>query len=387
MEKRILGKTGEEVSLLGFGCMRLPVLDPKDQTTIDMDLATAMVRKAIDGGVNYVDTAFPYHRNGDLTTPGESETFLAHALKNGYREKVHLATKLPTWFMESIPQMNQILDMQLKRLDVSCIDMYLAHNLNNASWPRMKALGMFDFLKDAQKDGRINHVGFSFHDSYELFEEILTAHDWEFCQIQYNFLDVNHQAGRRGLNLAAGRNVGVVVMEPLRGGFIINNMPADLRAVLTKVRPEWSMADWALRWLWSQPGVSTVLSGMSAMDQTEENVAIASRFVPFSSAEEEAIEQVREDFLRTAKVNCTACGYCLPCPQGVNIPKVFGFYNEFSRYPDPNGQFQARNGYRSQIPDDEKADHCVSCGICEEKCPQSIHISQEIPQAAAVLQS
>ena len=313
MLKRTFGRTGVELSILGFGCMRLPMTDPNDLVSINRDLAVAMIRKGIDGGINYVDTAWPYHGNSRVE-PGESEPLVAEALADGYRRRVHLATKLPTWFMENQKQMNEILYRQLKRLGTDNIDFYLAHNLNNQVWPALKDKGLLKFMDEALKDGRIKHAGFSFHDDYDLFEGIVEAYDWSFCQIQYNYLDVEYQAGRRGLKLAAGKGLGVVVMEPLRGGFLINHLPDEMKRMLAEIRPEWSLADWALRWLWNQPEAGPVLSGMSTMEQVEENLKIAESVGSFGQQEIEALEKVRGYFRERLKANCTGCGYCLPCP-------------------------------------------------------------------------
>ena len=382
MEKRLLGKTGETASILGFGCMRLPVRDPADQGSIDLDAATAMLRRAIDRGVNYVDTAYAYHRSGGMTEHGRSEYFLAHALKDGYREKVNIATKLPTWFMEDVPHMNRTLDEQLGALDVKCIDFYLAHNLNSRVWPKMRDMGMLDFLRDAQRDGRIRHVGFSFHDNYRMFEDVMDSYDWSFAQVQYNYLDTDHQAGTRGVELAAGRGLGVIVMEPLRGGFLVSRMPEDLRAFLREMRPEWSLADWALRWCWSRADVGTVLSGMSTMDQVEENLDIADAFTPLTPDEHAALEKVRSAFKARSKVDCTACGYCMPCPVGVNIPNVFAMYNDYYLVEGKENQDRARMMYGLMVRPEQEARHCISCGVCETKCPQNIAISREMPEAA-----
>ena len=385
MEKRTLGKTGEEVSILGFGCMRLPVLNPDDQTTIDTELATAMVRKAIDCGVNYLDTGWPYHRSGGVDTPGVSEPFLGKALRNGYRERVKIATKLPTWLVESRSQMDDILDQQMKRMEVKNIDFYLAHNLNKANWEKMKRLGMLPFLDEAIRDGRIRHAGFSFHDTYDVFEEVVGANDWSFCQLQFNYIDVDFQAGTRGLELASRRNMGVIVMEPLRGGFLANHLPEEATKMLADVHSDWTPAQWALRWLWSRSDVGMVLSGMSTMGQLEENLETAEHFSPLAAEEEAALVKVREYILGQIKVNCTACGYCLPCPQGVNIPKAFQFYNTFFRFGDAASLFQVRIGYKNMVPPEEQAYNCVSCGACDTQCPQAISISKEMPKVAEAL--
>jgi Predicted oxidoreductases of the aldo/keto reductase family len=379
--KRTLGKSGIEVSQLGFGCMRLP-LTGENPVEIDIPAAIAMIRRAIDAGVNYVDTAYPYHTD-DHTKPGQSEPVTARALADGYREKVLVATKLPLWLVESRADMDKFLDEQLRRLDIPYIDMYLAHNINDGVWPKMKELGLFPFFDEALRDGRIRHAAFSFHDRYQLFEEVLDSYDWTMAQIQYNYLDVDHQAGRRGLALAEERGVGIVVMEPLRGGFLVNNLPEQARAILHDVRPGWSLAEWALRWVLDQSGVSTALSGMSTMEQLEENLHIAadSAVGDLTDQDRRAVEEVRRIFLERIQVGCTACGYCLPCPSNVAIPKVFAYFNEFHFTDDPKAQQVARLFYAGIMGDDNPASSCTQCGLCVDMCPQHINIPREMSKA------
>ena len=381
MQKRLFGRTGLELSILGFGCMRLPVLDPKDPSTIDFEKASAMLHRAIEAGVNYVDTAWPYHGT-DRVNPGASETFVARALKGGFREKVSLATKLPTWLVETRADLNKYLDLQLKRLETGRIDFYLAHNLNTSVWPRMKELKIREFLAEAVRDGRIGWAGFSFHDDYGLFEEIVTGYDWDFAQIQYNYLDEHYQAGRPGLELAAARGLGVVIMEPLRGGFLIRYMPEDMRKILAGVRPDWSLADWALRWLWNQPQVGVVLSGMTEMPQVTENLAIAATAGPLSEKESAALDLVKELFKKRIKAACTACGYCLPCPQGVAIPKVLGHYNDYYLLDAEEVRARAQFVFGAQMAPFEYPQNCAGCRECEEKCPQGLSISEIMAEAA-----
>lgn len=383
MLKIPFGKTGVELSRLGFGCMRLPILDEKDPASIDYDQATAMLRLAVDRGVNYVDTAWPYHGNS-RTAPGQSEPFVGRALKDGYRDKVYLATKLPTWLTSSVKEMNAALDTQLKRLDTSYIDFYLAHNINNSVWPAIRDQGLFQFLDQALKDGRIKYAGFSFHDQYRLFEETLNSYDWSFCQIQYNYLDVNYQAGRKGLELAAGRGLGVAVMEPMRGGFLINHMPGEMKALLYSVRPDWSLVDWALRWLWSQQGVGLVLSGMSTLGQVEENLRVAETASPMTPAETEVLERVAGHFQEKIKVSCTACGYCLPCPEGVNIPKNFSYYNDYFLMDSDEVRDRTKMFFNATTAENEKFSNCVRCRDCEEKCPQNLPISDLMGDVARI---
>ncbi|MDR0881657.1 MAG: aldo/keto reductase [Candidatus Adiutrix sp.] len=383
MLKKTFGKTGLDLSILGFGCMRLPLTNPSDPTAIDADLATAMIRKSIDQGVNYIDTAWPYHGDSRIE-PGRSELLVAQALKGGYREKVHLATKLPTWFIQDQKQMNTVLDTQLKRLETPYIDFYLAHNLNGIVWPGIRDKGLFRFLDEALKDGRIKHAGFSFHDRYEIFEEIIKSYDWSFGQIQYNYLDVNYQAGQRGLKLAAERGLGTIIMEPLRGGFLINHVPEESQANLRGARPDWSLATWALRWLWSQPEVNLVLSGMSTMAQVEENLAIASQPSVLTERDLAALGQVVDLFRERLKINCTSCGYCLPCPQDVNIPKNFSYYNDYFLVDSEEVRSRAKFYFSAQVAEHETFAHCVHCGECEEKCPQKLPISDLMDEVAKV---
>ena len=386
MRKKVLGQTGVEVSLLGFGCMRLPLTNPADNSQIDYDLGKAMMIKAIDSGVNYVDTAWPYHGDGGRMNPGESEPFVAYALKGGYREKVQLVTKLPSWLVQQKKDMHHYLDLQLKRMDTSYFDFYLLHNLSKADWPRLKDIGVLDFLEEAMKDGRIKYPGFSFHDDYEIFEKIISSYDWAVAQIQYNYLDTNYQAGTKGLHLAAAKGIGVVIMEPLRGGFLINFMPDEMKEMLKSVRPNWSLADWGLRWLWNQPEVGVVLSGMSAMDQMDENLAIAEKASSETMAQEdeEALAKVREYFKTRLKLNCTGCGYCLPCPAGVNIPKNFSYYNEYFLVDSDVIRTRTKYFLGIQVAASESFKNCIHCGACEEKCPQHLPISDAMNDVAEV---
>jgi len=383
MRKKLFGRTGAELSVLGFGCMRLPLADPKDPAKIDQGLAIAMIRRGIDGGINYVDSAWPYHGNSRVE-PGESEPLVGKALQNGYRDKVYLATKMPTWFIENKKQMNEILDRQLSRLKTSHIDFYLAHNLNNQVWPAIKEKGLLEFMDEALKDGRIKQAGFSFHDRYDLFENIVESYDWSLAQIQYNYLDIEYQAGRRGLKLAAAKGLGVSIMEPLRGGFLINHIPVEMKKMLNEMRPEWSLADWAFRWLWNEPEVGLVLSGMSTMEQVEENLTIADSATVLSEKEIDALAQVRNIFRERLKANCTGCGYCLPCPEGVNIPKNFMFLNDYYLADAEDVRDRSRVLVKALIRPDEIFGKCVHCRQCEEKCPQNLPVSELMEDMAAV---
>ncbi len=381
MQKRVFGNTGESLSLLGFGCMRLPLCGP-GASDIDYPQATALLRRAIEGGVNYVDTAYSYHSSGGHDQPGESEPFVGRALAGGWREKVNIATKLPTWLVKSKKEMHEVLDFQLRRLQTDRIDYYLAHTLKTSLWEPMKAAGMLEFLDEARKDGRIRHAGFSFHDRFEVFADIVRGYDWEFAQIQYNYLDVDFQAGRRGAELAKSRGMGLIVMEPLRGGFLINHMPEDMRAVLAGARPEWSLADWGFRWLYNRPEVDLVLSGMAAMDQVEQNLAIAADPGTMSEADFAVAETVRAALEERMPIKCTGCGYCLPCPAGVSIPMVFNVYNDYFVMDAEPIRERARFLYSLRMNDGERADGCLHCRECEEKCPQGLPVSEYMERAA-----
>jgi len=379
MHYRKMGNTGQEVSALGFGCMRLPVID-NNPAMIDEEKAINMVRHAIDKGVNYIDTAYPYHGTG-MGGAGESEPFVAKALKDGYREKVSIATKLPTWLVRSREDMDKYLDEQLKRLETDCIDYYLIHTLNAALWGMIQNFDFKDFLDQAIKDGKIKYAGFSFHDtSVELFKEIVDAYDWSFCQIQYNYMDRDQQAGEEGLDYAAKKGLGVVIMEPLRGGSLATNLPDSAESLFQNGKPQRSAADWSLRWLWNDERVGVVLSGMSEMDHVVGNLKTASESSIDSMSKDElnTIEEVTQVIKSKVKVGCTACGYCMPCPVGVNIPECFARYNDYYRYDSLGAKRQNKMMYTAFMAADEKADKCVECGKCEEHCPQGIQIIKEL---------
>lgn len=367
---RTMPQNGDELSALGFGCMRLPMVDGK----IDEERAIAQIRKAIDDGVNYLDTAWPYH-------DGESEPLLGKALKDGYREKVKIATKMPTWLIKSREDMDTYLNAQLERLGVDQIDYYLIHTLSGPSWKTVTALGVKDFLDTAVKDGRIVNPGFSFHGLSEDFKPIVDGYPWVFCQIQYNFLDTDFQAGTAGLEYAASKNMGVIVMEPLRGGNI--GRPEQPQAVMDI----WDLAEtkrppveWALRWVWNHHEVTVVLSGMNEEAHVQQNMAIASDAEPGSltDAELDLTRRVAATYRQIMQVGCTGCGYCLPCPAEVQIPTCFDLWNKAHLFDHAEAKrmygifaggtvLQRNAGLASQ---------CVECGMCVEKCPQSINIPE-----------
>lgn len=377
---RKLGKTNEMVSILGFGCMRLPILPGGDPTKIDEKSAMELVHQAIDEGVNYIDTAYPYHGTG-MEKSGQSEPFVAKVLKNGYREKVKIATKLPSWLIKTRNDMDKYLNEQLERLETDYIDFYLVHNINSQVWPTLKEAGIVGFLDEALKDGRIKHAGFSFHDKVDLFKEVVDYYDWSFCQIQYNYLDENFQAGKAGLQYAAQKGLGLVIMEPLRGGKLASNLPEAAQNAFNQADVQRTPADWALRWVWNQPEVAVVLSGMNAVDQVTENLKTANEAEVNSLTAKEVgvIDQVKAVFKERIKVNCTACGYCMPCPEGVNIPTCFAMYNN-------HHMFGKEEAYSLWLTSQQKASNCVECGKCETHCPQGILIPQELKNVIAVFE-
>ena len=374
MKYRKFGQLDWKVSALGFGAMRLPIIGG-DSSKIEEPHAIKMIRYAIDHGVNYVDTAYPYHR-------GQSEYLVGKALKDGYREKIRLATKMPSWLIEQYDDFDKYLNEQLEKLDTSHIDYYLLHGLNKGRWPKLKELGVFEWAEKAKADGRIKYLGFSFHDDYELFEKILEdAEHFTFCQIQLNYMDTEYQAGVRGLKLAAKKGLAVVIMEPIKGGKLAVTPPMDVQAVWDKAEMKRKPAEWALQWVWNNPEVSVVLSGMSEMKHVEENVEYASRSGPGTLSEVDLalIEEAKRAYLNLGFVGCTACRYCMPCPQGVAIPEILGLYNEYYM----TGQNpEIKEKYWEQITSETHSSNCISCGVCEEQCPQELPIRKFMSETA-----
>jgi len=374
---RNLGKTTLNVSILGFGCMRLPIqngsgsgadiFDPNK--VINEEEAREMIQYAIDHGVNYFDTAYPYHS-------GKSEPLLGKALR-GYRGKVMIATKLPVWLVKEERDFERFLGEQLKRLETDYLDVYLLHGLNRGVWPTMLQLRVFEFLNQIQADGRVRHVGFSFHDDVKIFKEIVDSYDWELCQIQYNFFDENYQAGREGLTYAASKGLGVVIMEPLRGGRLTDRIPAEVQAIWETAEKKRTPAEWALRWVWNHPEVSTVLGGVSTMGQIMENTRVADEGRPNSLSEKELsiIARVKEVYRKMLKIDCTGCAYCMPCETGVDIPLNFSLYNDMFMFKNPEVNVLL---YRELISPERRASACIECGKCEEQCPQHLQIQEAL---------
>nr|WP_321496966.1 aldo/keto reductase [uncultured Methanolobus sp.] len=374
---RKMPKNGDELSILGFGAMRLPV---NEDGSIDKEKATKMVRTSIDNGVNYVDTAWPYHM-------GESETFLSEALADGYREKVKLATKLPQWMVKKPEDMDKFLNAQLEKLNTAHIDYYLVHSLVGSSWKTIRDLGVREFLDRAKADGRIINAGFSYHGAPEDLAQIVDAYDWDFCQIQYNFLDTNVQAGTAGLKYAASKGLGVVIMEPLRGGNLADPVPQEILDIWNEADVKRSPVEWALRWVWNHPEVTVVLSGMSAPEHVEENLKIAEDGLANSLTEKELqlVERAAEKYGELMKINCTACRYCMPCPEGVDIPACFDVYNNLHMF---GGEDRLKMMYAAKLggilrgAETNFASQCVQCGQCLDACPQHIPIPDMLEKVA-----
>ncbi|MFC2095842.1 aldo/keto reductase [Candidatus Bipolaricaulota bacterium] len=376
MQYRTFGKLDWKPSALGFGAMRLPILE-NDSGKIDEELATRMIRTAIDSGVNYVDTAWPYHKQ-------QSEPLVGRALQDGYRDKVKLATKMPCWLIESADQFDDYLNQQLERLQTDHIDFYLLHALNKTTWPKVRDFGVLDWAEKAIASGRIRHLGFSFHDELAVFKEIVDAYDWTFCQIMYNYMDIEFQAGREGLQHAANKGMAVVVMEPLRGGSLTRPAPAPVAELWSEAQTQRSQADWALRWVWNHPEVSLLLSGMSEMKHVEENLlsAASSGIGLLSSDETDLVDRVSKTYRSLSPVPCTDCKYCMPCPSGVSIPRIFNIYNGAKMYGNEEG---AKRSYNEYTKAENRADQCVECGECEQACPQQIKIIDWLKTSHAFL--
>jgi predicted aldo/keto reductase-like oxidoreductase len=365
VQYRTFGRTGWQASVLGFGCMRLPTRGSYPE--IDEPEAIRMIRHAIDHGVNYVDTAWGYHG-------GNSETVLGKALKGGYRDRVKVATKLPMWELKKKADMDRILGTQLERLGVEQIDLYLLHSLGKKHWETALALQTLPWAERAIADGRIGCLGFSFHDELDVFKQIVDGYDgWSFCQIMYNYLFEQKQAGTEGLRYAAARGLPVVVMEPLFGGNLVSGPEAVLE-LWGSAESKRSPADWALQWLWSKPEVTVVLSGMSEFRQVEENLRSAEAARPgrLTPRELELVGQVRDTYERLRPIPCTSCNYCMPCPSGVNIPQNLSLYNTAVMF----NQFERQRSEYRNMKAEERASACTQCLQCEEKCPQKIKISE-----------
>lgn len=365
-----------KISILGYGCMRFS----KKGSSIDLDKAEKEVMAAIDSGVNYLDTAYIY--------PG-SEAAVGEILKrNQCRDRVYIATKLPQYLIKSENSVDKYFEEQLKRLQTDHIDYYLMHMLTDiAAWEKLCRLGIKEWIRRRKEEGSIRSIGFSFHGNTDMFLQILDAYDWDFCQIQYNYMDEHSQAGRRGLQAAAEKGIPVIIMEPLRGGKLVDLLPEGAKRCIAENPRKWSPAEWAFRWLWDQPEVTCVLSGMNSLQMVEENVRIASEVQAGELGEEDfrLIERVKAEINGKVKVGCTGCGYCMPCPQGIDIPTAFRCYNRMYTENGWAGRFEYMQivALQKEMSDVGK---CIECGKCESHCPQHLEIRKELKAAGKKLQ-
>ncbi len=371
MEKRKMEKLGIETSLLGFGCMRFPT---GGDGKIDRERAKAMLEKALAAGVNYFDTAWPYHG-------GESELFVGEALKGHPRDSFYLATKLPGWEVKSLADVDRIFNRQLENLQTDYIDFYLMHGMKSGNWREMRKLGVVERLEQLKAEGKIRYLGFSFHDSYETFEEILSYRYWDFCQIQLNYMDTEYQAGLKGYALAEKMGVPLVIMEPVKGGSLAA-FASDITEKFHTLDPQASMASFALRWVGSLPNVKVILSGMSSMEQVEDNLKTFSDFKPLSEEEQATIREVVELMNSRIQNGCTGCRYCMPCPAGVNIPASFGCWNRYHMYQNYNA---VKRHWEEDMGEAQQPKNCIKCGKCEQACPQHLHIREDLERAQADL--
>lgn len=376
MRYRNIPKLGIKVSAFGLGCMRFPMKTTEDgKTEVDYPLAESIIHRAVDGGVNYLDTAFVYSN-------GQNEDVVGRALQGGYREKVYLATKLPTWQCEKTQDMYDLFEKQLKALRTDHIDFYLIHSLSADKWDKMKEIGVREFLDELKAKKLIRYACFSFHDSYEAFEHILNDYDWDMCQIQFNILDVNNQAGLKGLKLAGSKNIPVVIMEGLLGGKLAS-VPDTVQAVYDSYSEKRSAAEWAFRWLCNFDEVATVLSGVTDINMTEDNLRIFDRVYAGCMSDEELqiIDKAREEYQKRLKIGCTGCRYCMPCPQGVDIPGIFSIWNDSYKF---NRQEEGKHRYAS-LSEANRASMCVGCGACQSVCPQNLSIPEKLREAETEL--
>lgn len=364
MEYRKFENLGVETSLLGFGCMRFPKLA---NGKIDEILAEKMIDEAIASGVRYIDTAYPYHN-------GDSEPFVGRVLDKYDRKQYLLATKLPTWDLKTVDDAKRIFEDQLQRLNKEYVDFYLLHALDADRWHNLVKLGVLEYCEQLKKEGKIRFLGFSFHDSYEVFEEILTSRKWDFCQIQFNYMDADFQAGLRGYHLAERSGVPMVIMEPVKGGSLAQ-LPQDIAEIFKREDSNRSMASWALRWVGTFPNVKTVLSGMSDYEQVKDNLETFRSFQPLSDHEKSVVQDVAATIRSRVKNGCTGCRYCMPCPHGVNIPKNFSVWNTYAMYGNAD---KALDTWNRSMEKSEWAKNCIRCGKCEQACPQGLHIRKDL---------
>jgi predicted aldo/keto reductase-like oxidoreductase len=377
MKCRRFGKLNWKVSALGFGAMRLPTIGG-DAAKINEPEAMRMLRYAIDHGVNYLDTAYSYHG-------GNSEAFVGKVLQEGYREKVKLATKMPTWLVNSQQDMDKYLNEQLARLKTN-IDFYLLHGLTKERWQKLKELNVTTWAEKKKDEGKFSHFGFSFHDTYDVFRDIIDSYDgWALCQILYNYVDADRQAGTEGLEYVASKGLAVIVMEPIAGGRLAISPPTQVQSLWKKAKIKRTPAELALLWVWNHPEVSVALSGMSTMKQVIENMKTANRSVPPTLSQEELgfVDRLAQKYKKLGFIGCTGCRYCMPCDQGVSIPEIIAFVNESSV---KDGSEEVKTKYHEHIKAESQAGKCIKCGKCEQRCPQKLPIRDILGRAVWIFE-
>ena len=377
MQYRTMPKSKDKLSALGYGCMRFKTKGG----SIDTEQAKKEVMHAIEGGVNYLDTAWPYHK-------GESETFLGeHILSDkSVRDKVYVATKMPCFTISKAEKFDEIFEKQLKKLKIDYVDYYLLHSLSGSTWQKMLNLGIIEWMEKVKKAGKVRHMGFSFHGRHDDFIKIVDGYDFDFAQVQFNILDENYQAGIKGINYAADKGLGIIVMEPLRGGSLTGNIPKEVQEIYDTADIKRKPADWALRWIYNHPQVTLVLSGMNEIEQVDENIKTASETMPNSltEKEEKIIKKVRNKYLELLTIGCTGCGYCMPCPLGIDIPGVLKELNNFHMFSKSKAKikYMSYSGIMTADGKPHFASSCIECGKCEKKCPQNLKIRQGMKQIA-----
>lgn len=372
MQYRTMPHKDDQLSILGFGCMRFPTTP---EYKIDEEKAMAMLRHAYQNGINYYDTAWPYHN-------GESELLVGKFIKECDRSKLRIATKLPSWLIKTPEDLESYLDKQLEHLQTNYIDYYLLHSMNAGFLKNLTKNGVFAFLDEMKRKGKIRYAGFSFHDKYPVFKKVIDAYEWDFCQIQLNFFDTTYQAGLKGMKYAASKGMGVIVMEPLRGGKLVNNVPDEVQEIWNKSGYKRSPVDRALRWVWNRPETSLLLSGMTTMEQLVENLKIADTCHPnvLSPKELKLYQEARKVYMSKIPLRCTGCNYCMPCPHKVAISSSFGVYMDAFMFGNKEQHTREFNWF---IDEENRPDKCVNCGACVPKCPQHINIPIELKKVTA----
>ena len=366
MEYRIFGKTNTKPSLLGFGCMRFPTMtNDEGKRVINKKEAEKMLDYAYQNGVTYFDTAYPYHG-------GESEVVLGEAMKKYKRDSFLVATKLPMWKLEKTEDVRETFFEQLSRLQMNYVDFYLLHALNRNTFKKGKDIGALEEVIKLKEEGYIRHIGFSFHDEYEIFEEIVNYYDWEFCQIQYNYMDTDVQAGKKGIKLCEEKGIPLVIMEPIKGGSL-SGFSEDVEEIFKSYDKDKSIASWALRFVGSEENVKVILSGMSTFEQVVDNVENFNNFRVLNDEEKKIIEKAKELIKSKVKIGCTACNYCMPCPRGVKIPVNFRLWNTYGMYKNSSAKWEYNN-----MQEEERASNCIKCGACEKLCPQHLEIRKNL---------